>query len=256
MTRTTHRSILSAAVVSLVLLVSACGSSGSDAGTDEKPTTTEAGEGSTTEAEDTSTTAAEFEPDPEAQARAESVDVTVSDFVDGWEATPAEDPDADNPLNECDPALADRSAQIGRHATDDFSIGSLDDGTGTQFTARTVVFEDEAAAQAALAPFEDPDVIACIDETLQEAFASSGADVTVEGELEVDGTDLDVDESYSLSATYTVSAPDGTSLDVNLGVLVLRVGDIGTNVIVQTVDPEFDVQSLPIDALVERLNEA
>lgn len=252
MSRTTHRMILGAVAVSLALLAPACGTSGgSDGGKDEATTTTKAAEESTT------TTEAEDDGgDADAQARADSVDLELSDFPDGWEATPADDPDEESPLNECDPALGDRSAQLARHATDDFSIGSFDDGTGTQFTARTVVFEDEAAAEAAVAPFSDPDVISCIDETLKSAYTQSGTDVTVEGSLEVGDAEFDVDETVALSATYTVSAPDGSSLDVNLGVLVLRTGDIATNVVVQSVDPDFDVATLPIETLVDELNAA
>lgn len=159
--RTSHRTLLGAAAVSLLLVVSACGTSGGsdDAGTDD-PTTTAAGEAdetTTTAADDPTTTAADDdEADPDAQARADSVDLTLSDFPDGWEATPPTDPDAESPLNDCDPALGDRSTQLARHATDDFSSGSFDAGDGTQVTARTVVFEDEAAAEAAMAPFSDP----------------------------------------------------------------------------------------------------
>ncbi|HWJ64209.1 MAG TPA: hypothetical protein VNS19_19720 [Acidimicrobiales bacterium] len=253
MTRSTHRTIFGAVAVSLALLVSACGTSGgSEADPDEKTTTTEAPDEATT------TTAAEDDGGDEAaaQERADSIDLDTSDFPDGWEGTPADDPDEESPLNDCDPALGDRSTQLARHATDDFSIGSFEDGDGTQFTARTVVFEDEAAAEAAVAPFSDPDVLSCIDETLKSAYSSTGEGVTVEGELEVGDAEFDVDETLTLSATYTVSAPDGSSLDINLGVLVLRTGDIATNVVVQTVDPDFDVSSLPIDTLVEQLNAA
>lgn len=239
MKRSTHRTILGAAAVSLALLVSACGTSGgSDADADGDAKTT--------------TTASQAD----AQARADSVDLAESDFPDGWTGTPADDPDQESPLNECDPALGDRSVQAARHATDDFSIGSFDDGTGTQFTARTVVFDDEAAAEAAVAPFRDPEVLSCIDEKLKSAYTSSGTDVTVDGELELGDAEFDVDESVALSATYTVSASDGSSLDVQLGVLVLRTGDIATNVVVQSVDPAFDVSTLPVDTLVEQLNAA
>jgi hypothetical protein len=246
--------------VSLVLAVSACGASGgSDGAGSEDPSTTVAGaeETTTTEADDATTTEADAPADPAAQARAESVDLTVSDFPDGWEATPADDPDAESPLTECDPALGDRSTQLARHATDDFSSGSFDTGDGTLVTARTVVFEDEAAAEAAMAPFSDPEVIDCIDEALKSAYSSSSTDVTVDGALEVGEADVEVDEVVALSATYTVtSATDGSSMDVNLGVLALRVGDIATNLVVQSVDPEFDVSQLPVDTLVELLNAA
>ncbi|MCU1372589.1 MAG: hypothetical protein JWO77_3783 [Ilumatobacteraceae bacterium] len=243
------RILIGAVAVSLVLLTSACGSSsGSDGGKDDT-TTTKADAATTTKADGAG-------DDSEAQARADSVTLELSDFPDGWKATKASDSDDESPLSKCDPALSDRSAQLARHATDDFSIGSMSEGDGTTVAARTVVFEDEAAAEAAVAPFTDPEVVTCIDEALKSAYSESGEDVTVEGQLSPDDESFDVDETVSLSATYTVSAPDGSTLDVNLGILVLRTGDVATNLLVQSVDPDFDVTTLPVDKLVEELNAA
>lgn len=255
--RTSRRTSIAAPVLALAVVISACGTSGgSDAG-DDGATTTEAEAVTTTGAEETTTTATEDEADPAAQARADSVDLVLSDFPDGWEATPPTDPDAESPLNECDPALGDRSTQLARHATDDFSSGSFEAGDGTMFTARTVVFEDEAAAEAAMAPFSDPEVVACIDEALKSAYTGGGSDVTVEGSLKIGEADIDVDEAAALSGTYTVtSAADGSSIEVRLGVLALRTGDIATNLVVQSVNPEFEVDQLPVDTLVEALNAA
>lgn len=245
MTRTTHRIFIGAVAASFALLISACGTSGgsSEGGKDET---------TTTKAETTTTVDAEGA----AQDRADSVDVELSDFPDGWDSAPADDPDEESPLNECDPALGDRSTQLARHATDDYSVGSFDAGDGVQFTARTVVFEDEAAAEAAVAPFSDPDVLSCIDDTLKSAYTSSGPGITVEGSLETGDADFGADETVALSATYTVSADDGSSLDVQLGVLVMRTGDVATNIIVQTVDPDFDPNTLPVQKLADELNAA
>lgn len=248
MTRTTHRIFLGALAASFALAITACGASGGSSDGGKDTTTTEAS------AETTTTTTADDEQ--EAQDRADSVDVELADFPEGWDSTPAEEADAESPLNECDPALGDRSTQLARHSTDDFSIGSFDAGDGVQFTARTAVFEDEDAAKAAVAPFSDPEVISCIDEALKSAYTSSGSGITVDGTLELGEADFGADETVALSATYTVSADDGSSLDVNLGVLVMRTGDIATNVIVQTVDPEFDPTTLPVQKLADELNAA
>lgn len=252
MTRPSHRTALAVVALSVAFLAAACGTSGGSDSAKETTTTTKAADASTT------TTAADEgkDADPEAQARADSVDLTVSDFPDGWEASPSSDADEESPLNDCDPRLGDRSVQLARHSTDDFSIGTMDTGDGTQVTARTVVFEDEAAAKDAVAPFTDPDVISCIDDALKSAFSSSGQDVTVDGTLGLGDATFDVDETVPLSATYTITAADGSTLDLNFGVLVLRTGDIATNVIVQSVDPDFDVTTLPIDTLVDQLNAA
>mgnify|MGYP001092223628 CR=1 FL=1 len=255
MTRTSHRTVIGAVALSLAFFAAACGtSSGSDSAKKETTTTAKAADESTT-----TTTAADDDgeaTDPDAQARADSVDLTVSDFPDGWEATPGSDSDEESPLNDCDPRLGDRSVQLARHSTDEFSVGSMDAGDGTQVTARTVVFEDETAAEDAVAPFTEPDVISCIDDALKSAFSAGGQDVTVEGTLGLGDATFDVDDTVALSASYTLTAGDGSTLDLNFGVLVLRVGDIATNVVVQSVDPDFDVTTLPIDTLVEQLNAA
>jgi hypothetical protein len=250
----THRILIGTVATSFALLISACGTSGgaSDGGKDDT-TTTKAEATTTTEEETTTTTAVD---DEEAQDRADSVDVSLSDFPDGWDSAEPDDPDAESPLNDCDPALGDRSTQLARHATDDFSIGTIEGGDGVQFTARTAVFEDEAAAEDAVAPFSDPDVVSCIDGKLKEAYTSSGEGITVEGTLEPADVDLGTDETVGLSASYTVSADDGSSLDVNLGVLVMRTGDIATNVLIQSVDPNFDVSTLPVQQLADLLNAA
>lgn len=240
MARSTHRIVVGALAVSFALLASACSSGGSDGGK-----TTKAGSGGTT------TTAV----DAEAQARADSVDLALSDFPEGWQAAAPAGDDEASPIDACDPALGDRSVQLARHTTDDFSTGSYESGDGVQVAARTAVFEDEDAAKAAVAPFRDTDVIACIDKALKSAYTGS-SQVTVTGTLEKQDADFDVDEAASLSGTYKVAAGDGSSLAINIGVLVLREGDIATNLVIQTVDPDFDVATLPVDTLVDQLNAA
>ena len=246
--RTTHRILSSAVAVSLVLVISACGSSSGSDGSKDATTTTKA------KAEVTTTTAADSSDD--AQARADSVDWKLADFPDGWTSTPPTDGDSKSPVADCDPALGDESVQLAKHATDDYSIGSIDNGDGVQVTARTVVFSDADAAKAAVAPFSEPDVITCIDETLKQAYTSGGNDVTVDGTLGPEAASSDAEETTGLSAAYTVSAGDGSTLDVKMGILVVRTGDVVTNIVIQAVDPNFDPSTLPVNQLVDALNAA
>lgn len=243
----TSRTVFGGILVASSLLLAACGASGGDddAGAADKTTTTAKADATTTTTEEATTT--EPSGDADAQARADSIDLTVSDFPDGWEASPSDDDDSPSPLDECDPSFADESTTLAEHSTDEFTIGSLDAGDGTNLAAETKVFTDEDAAKAALDPFSDADVISCIDGKLKELFGGSqGADVS--GELTEDDIDVGADQSEGVSATYTIGAPDGSTADVNIGLLLVRTGDLATMVTITSVGESFDPTSLQ-DAL-------
>jgi hypothetical protein len=242
----THRSLVGVLVAS-ALLLGACSSSGGNDDAAEETTTTEAEETTTTEAE----------VDAEAQARAESVDLTVDDFPAGWSAVPS-DPsdDGDAGISDCAPVMADDSVVLAEYDTDDFTTGDLDAGDGTNFAASTKVFEDEDAAQAVLDPFDDPDVIACIDEELKVLFGD-GSGTDVQGEMAEDDLDVGTDASAGISGEYVVPTPTG-ELPLNVAVLLFRTGDVATMVTILSVGPSLDPTTLeaPLLALVERQGEA
>lgn len=244
-----NRRILSGLLVASSLLLAACGASGADDTSKADKTTTTKAETTTTEAETTTT---EAEVDAEAQDRADSIELTVSDFPDGWTSSPSTTDDDPSPLDECDPSFTDDSTTLAKHSTDDFTIGSLDAGDGTNLAAETKVFADEEAATDALAPFSDEDVIACIDEKLKDAFgASDGATVT--GQLEDADIDLGADQTEGVDATYTIDAPDGSTATVNVGLLLIRTGDLATMVTITSVGDSLDPTTLqdPITRIAE-----
>jgi len=225
---------LGALVAVAVVLLAACGASGgSDAPEDS------AAESTTTTAVDVTTTTDEPGADDAAQARADAVDLTVSDFPDGWSSSPPGDEDADSPISDCDPSFTDDGDELASHTTDDFTVGSLDAGDGANFSAETKVFVDEDAAVAALEPFSDPAVITCIDEALKQLFGeSSGA--TVEGTLGENDIDVGADQSEGLNVRYTINASDGSTMEVVVALLVIRTGDLATMVTVTAVGDTFD----------------
>lgn len=243
----TKRTLAATLALSLALLVAACGTSGgSDAGDDDAGTTTTAAEAATT-----TTTA-----DDEAQARAESVDLEESDFPDGWTSSPASADDEDSPMKACDPSFSDDDAKLAKFSTDDFSIGSLDDADGTIFSAETVVFTDADTADAAIEVFDDDDVIACIDDALKETLG--GGSLTVDGTLEEDDVDLGTDNSAGVSATYALTADDGSTVDATVAILAFNTGDVGTMVTILSLGDSLDPTTLraPVETLAELQGEA
>jgi len=241
---TLHRSLVGA--IAGALLLSACGASGGN----ETADTTRAGAETTTTAATEATTTTEAGAD--AQARAESVELTVDDFPEGWTAsTPAEE-SIEDVLAECSPALGDQGT-VARFQNDDFSIGSLADADGVQFVAITEVYEDEDAAIAAAEDFGESDVYVCIDEALQEQLDTvDGA--TLDGSLEKDdGLDVDVDDVTGLFADYVLTFAGGDTQTISVGLAFLRTGDVSTTVAIVSTGDTYDASELeqPIDRLAE-----
>jgi hypothetical protein len=182
--------------------------------------------------------------DDEAQARAEAIDLTVSDFPDGWTAEPATDDEGDSPLDECDPSFTDDTDELAEFRDDDFLLGDLDEGDGTNVTVETKVFASEEAASAAVAPFSDPEVLTCIDEALKDQFGGNAGNEIV-GEFSADEYVEDrVDETVSASAEYAITATDGSTQTLLVGVLILRTGDLASQVLVLSVGEGLSPEDL------------
>jgi hypothetical protein len=255
--------LLGAFAASAALLLGACSSSGSDADK-KKDTSTEAsdtnsdvasdGTSSDMTSDDTGSDVSSDEgTDQAAQARADAVDLTVSDFPDGWDNAPAEPDDPSNPLKKCDPSFQDENdTSLAEHDTDQFTIGSLDSGNGAQFEAQTKVYASADEATASLDPFTDDDVISCIDSTVKELFGD-GQGATVTGKLDHDSTDVGADQAEELIGDYTIQADDGSSAKVTLGILAIRTDDVATLVTALAMGDAIESTSLegPVKKIVE-----
>lgn len=248
--RRATRSVLAVAIAGSLLLA-ACGSSGGD---DADDTTTTEASTETTEATDTTAADDEGEGDADAQARAEAIDLTVSDFPDGWEAVDVDDEeDAESPLDACDPSFSDDSTEVASFRDEDFTLGDVDAGDGTNVTVETKVFTSEDDASAAIAPFGDPEVLVCVDEILKEQFGGSDGN-TIEGEFSADEYPATlVDESVSASADYLITATDGSTQRLLVAVLLLRTGDLASQVLILSVGESLDPAD--VQGAITRLEE-
>ena len=241
MIRTPLRAI-GAALVLAALLLASCSTSGSD---DAKDTTTTAADDTTTTAGDdeVTTTEADDGGDADAQARAETVDLTVSDFPDGWEASEADDSES-GALNDCSDTFRDDSNELAVFRDDNFDLGDLDAGDGSRMSVETKVFESEDAASAEIAPFADPDVLACIDEGLKSQFGGVSGDVQIDGEFTADDYPATTaDEAVAASAQYAITA-DGTTTNLIVAVLLLRTGDLASQVLIFSVGDGLEFSDL------------
>lgn len=256
MQRTSHRTLAGVVAVAFALLISACGASGgNDADKDEKTTTT-AAEKETTTTEAPTTTAPDDEDDDEdggdaeAQARADSVDLTVEDFGEGWELIPAEEDEGPSGIEQCDETSAADEA-LATHTSGDFSIGDFNTDDGVQVRIKTKVFPDEDTASAALDVFADDVVIACVDDLFKAQFTGAG---TIEGDMTPqDYGDTTADEAVAVAGEYTVTTPDGTEVPLVVAVAVLRTGDVATQIQVTGVGPMIGETDL--DGMIAKVEE-
>ncbi len=253
MKRTLTRTAIGAIAMSLALLVAACGTSG---GNDDAKdtTTTEADKTTTAPDDDTTTTAEDGGEDGDAQARADSVSLTEDDFPSGWTASPSSSSDESNGIEECDPSFGDTSDELATNKNDEFTQGDPDAGDGVHFGLETKVFTDADAAEAAVAPFADDDVIACISDMFKDEFASDGT--TIDGDLAADDgwPATTADDAYGISGQFTLTSADGqNTLSLTLMVLMLRTDDVASQVLILAVGENFDPTELadPITTVEE-----
>lgn len=250
-----HWKIVTGAAVAAALLLSACGASGGSDDADKKTTTTKAEAATTTTAADDDPTTTEASGDADAQARVDTVDLTVSDFADGWTAEPYVDDDEDSPLAACDPVFSD-DTPLAKHNTDNFTIGSLDEGDGAQVGAVTAALPTADEADAAVEAFNDDDTVSCISDALAGVFESGG--YTVDGSLADDDIDVGTDNSAGVSGEFTLTNPDGDSATATIAVLAFSTGDLVTIVNIISIGESLDPTTLqaPITTLAGLQGEA
>lgn len=242
-----------AAVAALALV--GCGTSGGEDDADDTTTTAAA------EADETTTTASDDEADDDeptdddAQARAEIVTIGVEDFgEDGWSASPPSD--EESPISDCDPSFQDDSDELAEFTNDEFLYGDVDALAFIQMAVETKVFVDEAAAEAAIAPFSDEEVLSCIEDGLIEQLGSGGAEV--QGEFGPDTyDDALTDEAVAASGEFTVSG-DGETAELQLAVGLVRTGDVATQILIYGTSAELEEVGLGeiITRVEELTNEA
>jgi hypothetical protein len=192
-------------VVVLLILTAACG--GGDGG---------GGEGE-----------AERAIEDGAQQRAEGVVLQLSDFPDGWRASPTEEEDdrADE-FRECIGVDYSTVTIIGEAQSDDFAQDSA------EASSDAAVFETEAEATASfeelVGGMESESVNECLQDFLEE---SVDPDVDVEnvdlGELSfTPPSGVDDSRAWQLAIEASSSETEGLSATVYFDIIDLRAGDV------------------------------
>ena len=142
--------------------------------------------------------------------------------------------DAPSPTDDCDPSFTDDSGELATFTDDDFSTGDPSADDGSIVSIETKVFESEDVASEAMAPFADDAVLACIDEALKANYGAGGGNM-VEGQFQADEYPATTaDETVAASAEYMVTTEAGETVPVIVAVLIIRTGDLATQVVVQS----------------------
>jgi hypothetical protein len=186
--------------------------------------------------------------EPQAQERAESVLLTLSDFPGGWRAGAPEEDDEEGEEAFRDCVGVDYSAFtiIGEAGSDDFAMGET-----AEASSEAKVFETEEMAAAALAEFAEgmgtEEADACMDDFLgepEEEFEITEAEL---GELSFTPPSS-VDDAKAWQLAITIEGQAGTqnagvSVSAYLDLVQLRngdtVADVSTLDILTPFDPEL-----------------
>jgi hypothetical protein len=230
-----------ALAVALSLGLVACGTTGDDDESGgEKTTTTEATTESseTTGSTESTTTTTEVEVDDEAQARAETIDIDISDFPADWEASPHQESDEENLVTKCTEFDLDELS-LGVYDTEDFSTGDLSSNDGQSIEIGTRVFEDETTASQISDAIASDDFVACANDEIASSFGDS-----VDGEVQ--GVDFENigDQTEGFSGQITVTDTDGTEVTLQLAFVAIRTGDLITGVSATGVTQPLDTDVL------------
>lgn len=199
LTRHAVRSL--AAACALTVLVAACSDDveptaetvedGDQAADDTSTTETEdGGETTTTAAEDETTTTAAEDPDepgagsgdgtegdPDAVALAQRINLTLDDFDEGWEESPAEDDDGGPTIDDCFTETDVEAATVGEAETGSFSYEPNDDQVQL-VTMQTVVLESEDTASAIVAELGGDAFVTCAEQLFVDSYGE-GSEVTL-----------------------------------------------------------------------------
>jgi hypothetical protein len=217
------RRFVAALSVTLVAAVAigACGGMGND------------DEGDGPAAADGDGQAAERAIESSAQERAESIVLQLSDFPDGWRASPSEEEDDGSEFRACIGADYSGLMIIGEASSDDFA---MDDSSTV--SSEAVVFASEHEAEEALATFAEgmasraaQDCVAdffrqAIEEADETGTEFELGDISV-GELSFTPPEVEEGRAYQVVIPFEVTSGtfEGATETMYLESVVLRQGD-------------------------------
>lgn len=244
LTRTAVRAL--AGACALTLLLAACGGDDDDTAdvvgddteqtteaADETTTSTEApDETTTTAADDDGTTTTEAddpadpddpddagggtEGDPDAVALAQSINLTLDDFDEGWTETPPDDDDGGQNIDQCFETDIE-AVTVGEAETGSFAY-EPDEESLQITTMQTVVLDSPETAEAIVAEFRGDAFAACAADVMRSGFGEGAAvDVSV-----VPDEPTWTEESTGLVGDITVPDGEGAPLAGVVDLHVLR----------------------------------
>ncbi len=235
---TLHRSVRRAlaAAFALTLLVAACGgdddspddaseTTAAPAASDESTTTT----GDDEEPTDSSEPDEEGSDDAEAQALAESMNLTLDDFEnlgEGWEEEAAEDDDDE--MNECFQDVDIDAVERAEADSPDFSFTQDEQAQFVQST--TLVVDEEASGEAVIAEIGTNQFAGCAEDALIAAAKKDGVTIESGGFEPIEDEAGRGDEGVALAGDIVIVGPDGSESQGQLAYYFIRTGTVVTGV--------------------------
>jgi hypothetical protein len=212
-------------------------------------------------------TAAQRSIEPEAQERAESLGLKLSDFPNGWRASaPEKDPAGREKFNKCIGVDYSEVTLVGEADSQDFAKESAEANSDVG------IYESDQQAEDALSEYsgglgsgatED-----CFQDFVEKAMKEEGTskeDVKL-GEVDIGELSFtppsDIDEAKAWQIAIPVEIRSGTfkgiSADVYLDYVTLREGDTVAIVSTQDVLDEFDTELRDklVEAVATRMTES
>ena len=195
--------------------------------------------------------------EPEAQQRAESINLTLADFPEGWRIAAAESDDdtGREVFNECIGVDQSGLTRIGDAESQDFFAQG---GLAEQASSAVVIFDDEQQAGDAMSKYSEgfggSAAEDCFQDVSERAMRTEGDgdnegffEVVKFGEVdigELSFTPPDVDEARAwqivIPLESTSGAGEGQELNWYLDLVLLREGDTTARLLTQKVETEFD----------------
>jgi hypothetical protein len=187
--------------------------------------------------------------EPEAQQRAESINLTLADFPDGWRASAPEQGDSGREeLNRCLGVDYSELTIIGEDESQDFATGD-----STEASSDVTVFKDEQQAEDAMRQFSEgmggSGAEDCFQNLVEEAVKEGGSEtdrfklgeVDV-GELSFTPPDVEEGKAWQVVVPVEITEGAGKGFEPNVYVeaVVLREGDAITFLATEDVLTEFD----------------
>lgn len=207
--------------------------------------------------------------EPEAQQRAESINLTLADFADfpdDWRvAAPESDDDTGREVfNECISVDYSGLTRTGDAKSQDFfDLG----GEAEQASSAVVIFDDEQQAEDAMSKYSEDfggrAAEDCFQDVIERAVNKQGlvfklgeADI---GELSF--TPPDVDEAQAWQIVTPLESPSGAEEglpNLYLELVLLREGDTTARLLTQHLQTEFDrdLRDKLIQTLADRMTQA